>query len=68
MKKAKCCICGKEIVRDLYPDTPKSLGGKPFEIQICGNKTCKMKAWYRLRRKIGVAEYKFEYENWRCKQ
>ena len=60
MKKAKCCICGKEIMRDLYPDTPNGTGGRPLELQICSNKSCQMQAWYRLRRSFGVTEKKWE--------
>lgn len=56
MKKTKCCICGKEIIRDLYPDTPNGTGGRPLELQICGNKSCQMQAWHNLRRSFGVTE------------
>ena len=56
MKKAKCCICGKEIIRDVYPETPNGTGGRPLELQICSNKSCQMQAWHNLRRSFGVTE------------
>ena len=56
MKKTKCCICGKEIAQHVYPNTPNGTGGKPYKIQICGSKSCQMRAWHNLRRKFGVTE------------